>query len=154
MPREINEQRLDTAHIDWTTRYFLRRLAIARKKPNAAPYSEALFEVTLIAVVMPCMAAFSCLLASSLVWGPSLTATSSKSSLKALALVVGLLALVAGGIQFARRFGKYRDDPYTASAFDSERDRRVVFWQKFFIVITCILVIPLLALGVTAWILS
>src|SRR5213078_3354268 len=107
------------------------------KKPDSAPYSDALFEVTLVAVLAPCLAVYSCLLITSLAWAPKLTARWPNVSPKGVGLLIGLLALSAGGIWFSRRFRAYRGDLRSFSVFDSERDRRVVFWQKFWIMTSC-----------------
>jgi hypothetical protein len=58
----------------WVGRYFLRRLALARKdltKSYSGAYSSALFEVMLVVVLAPCMAIFSCILITSLRWAPA-----------------------------------------------------------------------------------
>ena len=140
--------------LDWLTRYFLRRLARARsnnKQDVGASYSSALFEVTLISVVAPCIAVFSCVLITSLKWAPGLGSRWTSFSPKLAALIIGCAALVAGGIFLGRRFRHYRDDPTACVHFDSEADHQLIFWQKIVILSICGLVIPLLALALTLW---
>ena len=126
--------------ISWLTRYFLRRLARAHgnSKDNvAASYSSALFEVTLVAVVAPCIAVFSCILITSLKWAPLLGSRWPGFSPRLTALIIGCTAFVAGGFWFGRRFGKYRDTPAAWSNFDTEADHQLIFWQKFVILSIC-----------------
>ena len=142
--------------LDWLTRYFLRRLARAHRNNqdhDASPYSSGLFEATLISVVAPSMAVFSCLLITSLKWAPRLQSRWPNFSPKATALIIGCAAFVAGGICLGRKFRQYRDDPTAWEKFDSEADRQLIFWQKFLILSICGLLIPLLSLAATLWVL-
>lgn len=138
----------------WLTQYFLRRLARAHsdsKGDVSASYSSALFEVTLVAVVAPCIAVYSCILITSIKWAPLVGSWGAGSSPKLTALIIGCIALVAGGYWFNCRFRKYRGNPATWTDFDTEEDRRLIFWQKLVILSICGLVVPLLALATTLW---
>lgn len=141
--------------LGWARRYFLRRLALARrgpKKSEAAMYSDALFELTLVAVLMPCIAVFSCLLITSLKWAPNFGHEHPDFSPKIAALVIGFLAYGIGYAWFRRSFAKLRTMADLWVDFDSEEDRRIAFWQKLMIVSVCGAVVPMLALAVTFWI--
>lgn len=142
--------------LDWVTRYFLRWFAWAYSNGRndvSGAYSSALFEVTLVTVVAPCIAAFSCVLITSLKWAPFLGSKWPGFSPKLTALIIGGVALVAGGYLLGRRFGRYRDNRAAWAAFDTEADHRLIFWQKFAILSICGLVVPLFALAATVWIL-
>ena len=142
--------------LSWTARYFLRQLALARKngrKSEAASYSKALSEVTFVAIVAPFVAAFSCIVITSLKWAPTFGRMHPDFSPKLTGLVVGFLVLGVGTAWFRRRFSKFRAMPAIWAAFDTEEDRRLVFWQKVIILTLCGAVVPLLALALTLWIL-
>ena len=91
--------------LGWADRYFLRRLALARRRPtkfHADAYSSALFEVTVVAVLMPCLAIFSFVLMTSLKWAPTFEHAHPNFSPKIAGLVLGFLPFGAGRAFFRR----------------------------------------------------
>jgi|SRR6185437_11948047 len=149
-----NQRQLGGNEVGWTARYFLRRYALARKSPKsseATAYSNAIFEVTLVAVLMPCLAVFSCVLVTSIKWAPAFAHTHPKFSPKAAALVIGFLAIGTGQAWFRRRFRRLVQTPDVWTNFDTDKDRLMAFWQKVIILSICGAVIPLLAVAVTLW---
>lgn len=140
--------------LGWADRYFLRRLALARRNPKTSAetaYSNAIFEVTLIAVLMPCMAVFSCVLITSLKWAPTFGHTHPNFSPRVAVLVFAFLAFGTGNVWFRRRFRRFPPDAW--ADFDADGDRHMAFWQKRIIMLVCGAVVPLLAVIVTFWIL-
>jgi hypothetical protein len=137
--------------MDVITRYFLRRLAVARHKrglsTEASRYHYALVEVILLVLALPSIAVFSFALLATLKWSvPFIDERWPGFSIKTTALVVYALTLVAGHRWLGRRFRIFRDDPTAPLRFDTETDHRIVFWQKFIVVLTCGLIIPCLGL--------
>src|SRR5689334_20461993 len=129
----------DIAEHSWSdqvgpvARYFLRRFALAKRLPgttDAAAYSNALFEVTLVSVLAPILAVYSCALISSLKWAPKFGAMHPSFDPKLTGLIVGFLALTTGGVWLHRRFRSYRENSNLVQKFDTEDARRIVFWQK------------------------
>jgi hypothetical protein len=142
--------------LSWTDRYFLRRLALARRDRSAseaASYSSALFEVTLITVFAPCLAVFSSVVITSLRWTPTFGHRHPNFSPKLTGLAIGMVALIVGSAWFGRRFRKLRVTPGAWCDFDTPEDRRIVFRQKVAILTICGAVVPLMALAATFWIL-
>src|ERR1700734_671575 len=120
-PQQVGDNQLS-----WVSRYFLRRLALARrdsKVSEGAAYSSARFEVTLVAVLAPCMAIFSCVLISSLKFAPDFGRAHPNFSPKAVAFVIAVLAGSIGSAWFGRRFRTLGRSGVWAD-FDTERDRR------------------------------
>lgn len=149
-----NQQTLGRDGLGWVDRYFLRRFALARraaKSSPATPYSEALFEVTLVAVLAPSMAVFSCVLMTSLKWAPAFAHTHPNFSPRMASLVFAFLAIGGGNAWLRHRFRRLSPDAW--ADFDADSDRRMVFWQKRIIFLICGVVIPVLAVIVTVWIL-
>lgn len=149
-----NQKELGCDRLGWMDRYFLRRFALARRAPKshlATPYSEALFEVTVVAVLAPCMAVFSCVLMTSLKWAPTFAHTHPNFSPRIASLVFASLAIGAGNAWLRWRFRRFPSDAW--ADFDTESDRRMIFWQKRIILLVCGAVIPVLAVIVTVWIL-
>lgn len=150
------QKQLHLDQLSWVTRYFLRRLALARRdlnKSEAAAYSSAVFEVTLVTVVMPCLAIFSCVAMTSLKWAPTFAREYPGFSPKIAGLAVAFLVFGIGNIWFRVRLGRHRAVLSLWAYFDSPEDRRVVFWQKVLIVALCGAVVPLLAVVATLWVL-
>jgi hypothetical protein len=135
------------ARTDIVTRYFLRRLAQAQREGSRSrssrPYSRALAEVIALFVLMPgiavfCVSAWVCLRAPvSLVYqayGPS--------PLAAVMLFTFALVMI-GHIWFTRRLRGFRQNLSAAQDFDTEEDREIAFWQKFFVIALCGVAAPL-----------
>lgn len=151
-----SQKELPGGRVGWMARYFLRRLALARRDPRnsaTAAYSNALFELTLVVVLMPCLAIFSCVLIASVKWAPTFARAHPNFSPKVAGLVIGFLAFGAGNVWLRRRFRELQVMPSACAYFDTKEDRRVACWQKLVVVSVCGAVIPLLAIAVTFWIL-
>ena len=145
-----NQKELGFDRLRWVDRYFLRSLALARRVPRSWPgtsYSEALFQVTAVAVLMPFTAVFSCVLITSFIWAPTFADAHPNFSPMITALVVGFLVIGIGNVWLRRRFRNFPPDAW--ADFDTDRDRRIVFWQKRIILVVCGVVIPVLAAIVT-----
>jgi hypothetical protein len=59
-----------------------------------------------------------------------------------------LVLLAIGICLFWRKFSRYRLDPTTCAKFDTERDRKIIFWQRTACIAICGFVIPALAVVV------
>jgi len=62
---------------------------------------------------------------------------------------VSLVLLAIGTLLFWRKFSKYRLDPTISAEFDTDRDRKIIFWQRTTCIAICGGVIPVLAVVVT-----
>ena len=138
--------------MDIMTRYFLRRLAIARRKPHvdiSVPHSDALAEVMIVALTMPMCAILSFVVVITMsTWKPIVDARWPWLSFRLVVLGCGFLVYIVGQWWLRRRFKQYRDDPSHCLDFDTEQDRRIVFWQKFVVVIVCGAVVPFLGIAI------
>jgi hypothetical protein len=127
-----SEEPLDTP--GFLSRYFLRRLAAARRNPNnstlGVSYIQALGETVLVWVCLPAMSLFSFVV----------IASSKRSWLlerwyfyAPRAEIVGLVVLsMAVGYTWGHsKFKVYYADPSPSKEFDSDEDRWIIFWQKF-----------------------
>jgi hypothetical protein len=54
-----------------------------------------------------------------------------------------------GHLWIGRRFEKYREDRSLCTQFASEKDSRIVAWQRFIVFVVCAIVLPLLAMYIT-----
>jgi len=132
------------------TRYFLRRYARARRDPsNHVPYFTALVEVIVVALALPSTALYSVFLITSLRWPLLSRGVLDQMATLDVAIPVGLVVLAIGILLFWRKFSKYRSDPTISAEFDSERDRKIIFWQRTACIAICGFVIPALAVIVT-----
>jgi hypothetical protein len=134
--------------MDFSTRYFLRRLAQARREPNNATagvaYFKALSETVLLVPGLPAMAVFSWIVIASLRIAPRVAASYGlHPRLAAVGSVA--LAMTCGYVWFHSRFKHYRIDPSASLNFDSEHDREIIFWQKVSMTALCGAILPLLA---------
>lgn len=135
------------------TRYFLRRLAQAQRegglrpaRPYARAYTRALAEVIAVFVLMPGIAIFSAAALCFSSMPPAFrTATNARSTLAGAMLVTFGLVLL-GHFALGRHFRRYIRNPEAASGFDTEEDRQIAFWQKFFVTAICGVIVPLCAL--------
>ncbi|MGH8259292.1 MAG: hypothetical protein ACREUG_06330 [Steroidobacteraceae bacterium] len=133
------------------TRYFLRRLAQAQHdgigSRYARAYTRALAEVIAVFILMPGISLFSAAAwyFSSMPPGRWLVDANARATLGAAMLVTFGLVL-AGHFVFGHHFRRYRRDPEAASEFDSEEDRQIAFWQKFFVTAICGVLVPLCTL--------
>ncbi len=132
------------------TRYFLRRLAQAQREGAGSRYSRAytraLAEVITLFVLMPGIAVFSAAAWYFSYLPPTFwTGTNARSTLGAAMLITFGLVLV-GHCAFGHHFRRYRRDPEAASEFDTEEDRQIAFWQKFFVAAICGVLVPLCTL--------
>lgn len=54
--------------------------------------------------------------------------------------------VLVGHLVLGHRFRRYRRDPQAASDYDTEEDRQIAFWQKFFVTAICGVMVPLCTL--------
>jgi hypothetical protein len=138
---------------DFVTRYFLRRLAIARHRVPTRKlgrqYTDALLETILIFVGLPMLGVGSLILIPSLRWAPNTIAQWIAYSPWGVAIVIGILSVAVGRLWIGRRLDKYREDRSIYTQFASEKDSRIVAWQRFIVFVVCAIVLPLLAMYVT-----
>ena len=139
-----------TAREGLVTRYFLRRLAQAQREGAgsrpARAYTHALAEVIAVFVLMPGIAVFS----ATAWYFSSMPATfwtgnNARTTLGAAMLITFGIVLVAH-FAFGRHFQRYIRNPQAASEFDTEEDRQIAFWQKFFVATICGVIVPLCTL--------
>lgn len=135
---------------DAISRYFLRRLAIATHKEHVSastPYYEALVEVILVFMALPAIAVFSFVSLSTMKWWrPIMEEQWPWLSAKAGGLTIGFLTLLISYFWLGKRFGRYRFERPAMVEFDTDRDRRIAYWQKFIVVVLCGLVAPWLGI--------
>ena len=138
---------------DYIARYFLRRLAKAhRDKPDytsSALYTNALLETILIFVLAPMAGLASLILIPSLRWSPTGIAKwfgSAPWFNWGMLVVVGFLI---GHLWLGKRLRKYRENCSEYLLFDTKRDARIIFWQRFGAFLVCGIIVPLLAMLVT-----
>lgn len=135
--------------MDLTVRYFLRRLAMARRDPKNSTrdvaYSAALAETILIFVGLPGMALFSWIVIVSLRHLPTVNRVYDQSP-RVAAAITTLLLMIGGYIWFRRRIKPYYVNSDAYRDFDSEVDRRIIFWQKVGMTILCGVVLPWVAI--------
>ena len=92
----------------------------------------------------------SIFLISSIRWAPTniiFQGFSSSPTMGTFVLIA--LSLVVGRWWIGRRLAQYREDRITYSRFDTPRDTRIVFWQKFSVLLLCGIILPLVAMFVT-----
>jgi hypothetical protein len=136
-----------SARTDVVTRYFLRRLAQAQREGSRSrssrPYNRALAEVIALFVLMPgiavfCVAAWVCLRSPVQLVDQAY----GQSPLAAVMLFTFALVMI-GHVWFTRRLRGFRQDLSAAQDFDTEEDREIAFWQKFFVTALCGVAAPL-----------
>jgi hypothetical protein len=134
------------------TRYFLRRLAIARRDPRLsspnARYKSALVEVILVVLGLPGIALLSFVAISTIrLWRPIVGTRLALHPFTWPALALWVSAIILGHRWFGRRFERYRDDSTSSLEFASEKDGRIAFWTKLGMIILCGVVIPWLGIA-------
>jgi hypothetical protein len=140
-------RRRKSARTDLVTRYFLRRLAQAQREGSRSrpsrPYHRALAEVIALFVLMPGIAVF-CIAASVCLRAPVQLVYQAYGQSPLAAVLLFTFALVMiGHLWFTRRLRGFRRDLSAAQAFDTEEDRQIAFWQKFFVTVICGVAAPL-----------
>lgn len=139
---------------DFLTRYFLRRLAIARRKGRfpSAQYRAALVDVICFAIAFPILGLLSFGLVLSLRWmTPAQAAAHPIPSKYIIAGIVMALSFVVGHRLLGPKFERYRDDPTACRGYDSEHDRRVGAFQKTAGFLICAIVMPWLGFMIAFW---
>lgn len=124
---------VDREHVDFLTRYFLRRLAIARRTGRfpSAQYRAALVDAICFAIALPILGLLSFGLVLSLRWmTPAQAAAHPIPSKYIIAGIVMALSFVAGHRLLRPKFQRYKDDPTACRGYDSEHDRRVAAFPK------------------------
>jgi hypothetical protein len=139
--------------MDLITRYFLRRLAISRRKlQNAsqnASYRDALLDVILVVLGLPGIALLSFVgISTRRWWEPIGSAKWPWLSFPVSALGIWAVAVIFGHLWLGRRFRQYRDDPTPCLEFASDKDRRIAFWAKLSVITVCGLIVPWLGIAV------
>lgn len=154
MPDKASGSR-DRHGIDLLTRYFLRRLALARGKDytdRRAEHSDALVEVIIVAIAAPAFAILSFVLILSLRW---LTPAEARAlhipSKYPLAIGGWILCAIAGRVSLGRKFKRFLSDAGAALDFAGERDRQIAEGQKFAVLAICGLLVPGLAVLIAFW---
>jgi hypothetical protein len=136
---------------DFIARYFFRRLALARRasdKPSVQ-YNSALAETILVFVGFPLTGLASFVLILSLRWAPTSVAKWFGLSPRIGVFVIAVFALVVGHWWLGKRLTHYRNDRTIYLGFATDWDKRIVFWQKFAVVVICALLLPFVALLMT-----
>lgn len=139
-----------TARKGPATRYFLRRLAQAQREGGAArpgrAYTRALAEAIAVFVLMPGIALFSAAAWYFSSLPPAFWPGTNARSTLSLAMLVTFALVLFGHFACGRHFRRYIGNPEAASEFDSEEDRQIAFWQKFFVTAICGVIVPLFTL--------
>lgn len=144
-------------HADFLTRYFLRRLAMARRKPlykgdAGAAHWDALVEVIFIAVAAPLFAALSFILILSLRWlTPSQAASLPLPSKYAVAIGGWILCVIIGRLLLGRKFKAFLANPGAALMFDTEHDRQIANGMKTLVIAVSGFLVPALAFLIAFW---
>jgi hypothetical protein len=139
---------------DFLTRYFLRRLAIARRKGRfaSAQYRTALVDVVCFAIAFPVLGLLSFGLILILTWmTPTQAAAHPIPSKYVIAGIVMACSFVAGHRLLGSKFERYRDDPSACRGYDSDHDRRVATFQKTAGFLICAIVMPWLGFMIAFW---
>jgi hypothetical protein len=142
---------------DFLTKYFLRRLAIARRKPlyrgdSGAAHWDALVEVIFVAVAAPFFAVFSFFLIVSLRWLTRSQAASLPIPSKYVVAIGGwLLCVVIGRSLLGRKFKGYLTRPGAALMFDTERDQQIASGLKLAVIAVSGFLVPALAFLIAFW---
>lgn len=144
-------------HGDFLTRYFLRRLAMARRKPlysgdSGAAHWDALVEVIFIAVAAPFFAAFSFLLILSVRWlTPSQAASLPIPSKYAAAIGGWIACVIVGRSLLSRKFKRFLTEPGAALLFDTERDRQIANGLKLAVIAISGFLVPAVGFLIAFW---
>jgi hypothetical protein len=64
-------------------------------------------------------------------------------------IIIMILSIAVGHLWIGKRFEKYREDRSVYAQFASEKDSRIVAWQKFIVFVVCAIVLPFLAMYIT-----
>ena len=142
-------------NVGFVTRHFLRRLAIARRMKHDDPrtaFVDAKVEVILVFLVAPLVGVLSFAVAFSLHWfTPAEVKRIPLPSKYIQAVVLLSFCYIVGSLWLDRKFKRYRSDPTPCLQFDTERDRKIVEWQKLFAYIAGGGVMPLAGLVIGFW---
>jgi hypothetical protein len=143
-------------HPDFLTKYFLRRLAIARRERRynnrGAEHNEALFELLFFIVLLPVggLATFAIIL--SLRWMPGGHAVSnSLPSLYFLGAALTIVCYLIGRRILSARYKRYLQEPVSFLGFNTERDRRIAHRQKALAILTFGVAMPGIAAVIVFW---
>jgi len=140
----------NTEQFDFVTRYFLRRLALARREHGAArpmvPHREAKVDAILVFVAMPAIALISCAGIVSLHWmSPAQISGVHLPPKLEFAVVLWAVLAIVGNLLFSRRFVRFLDDPSPSFSFDTERDCHIARWQKGIAIVSAGVIVPVLS---------
>jgi hypothetical protein len=144
-------QGLANSGVDFITRYFLRKLAVSRRKYQhsldpAMPFRDAKTEVILVFLALPAAAAIMLIAILALHWiTQEQLAQVHIPSKFAIGVILWGVCLFFGNKIFERRLAKYRQDPSASNAFDTERDRLVLRFQFVVAIATAGVIVPMSA---------
>ena len=142
-------------NLDFVTRYFLRRLAIARRKEHRnprTPFVEAKVEVILIVIMFPIVGVASFVIMFGLHWfTPAEVARMPIPDKYMTVLVLWILSCLVGSFWLNRKFKRYLHDPTPCLDFDTEHDRKIVFWQRLIAYFTAGVLMPVLGGLIGFW---
>jgi hypothetical protein len=159
----VNATMKQPEKFDILTRYFLRSLAIERRKKHInpeTPYRNALYEVMYVAVGCPVLALFGFALMATLKWtdpyatliwpkgAPMSFGAKVAISLGVTALVM-LIGIPIGHRIFRTKFEKYRTNTEDCLDYGSDRDEMIFKSQKIAIGLLTLMVPAGLGLLVT-----
>ena len=134
-------------------RYFLRRLALAHRKSNKprVQYANALAETIFVFVGLP-IAGFTCfVLVINAKRAPAPILDVLGVALQGGQLFFGVVAMLVGYLLLNKRMKKYVDEsPTCYLPFSSDKDARIVFWQRIGALIAFGIVPTFLAIAVLA----
>jgi hypothetical protein len=131
----MRDQKLTNDEVDFITRYFLRKLAVSRRKYQHSldpvmPFRDTKTEVILVFLALPAAAAIMLIAILALHWiTQEQLAHVDIPSKFAIGAVLWGVCLFFGNKIFERRLAEYREDPSASNAFDTERDRLVLRCQ-------------------------
>ena len=137
------------------TRYFLRRLAIARRKHKSDPtaaFNEAKVETILVFLGAPAIAILSAIVIGSLRWlTPAQAARYPLPPKFLIVIAIWVPCAVVGNWWLNRRFKKFKEDPSPCFEFASNQDQIWATSQKIAMLTICGIGIPMLAFVFAFW---
>ena len=142
-------QDCDIDQIGIVTRYFLRRLALARRDKRDETVSEsfktAINDVAHTFFYMPLIGITSCSLMASLkFWSPYFVGHEDDMSVVGVVFLASVLYLWILNRRLRKHFLEYEKNPSACYAYDSERDRRIAIIQMRAVDFIAIMVAPVI----------
>jgi hypothetical protein len=143
--------------MDMVTRYFLRRLAIAREKPKwSSPYaafSNAVYETMAVFIFFPILGVSALVvLGTRNLMRPAWMIHLPWMSGRLLGLTVSILVISFGHLYLRAKFKRFENDTTGAAAFATVEDLNAVMKQKTYVVTVCLILAPLLGYSISHWV--